>query len=763
MSVALPDIPSDLAGWAWRRTTAGGALLEAPDGWQTKEYTKSVNKAIGEARRRKIEQAKHLDHVPAHLDPRLPKLPPLLEGWSWDSEGGAVRLAHPTEGWATGFRAFLLASDAIAEALQIVARDAALVAEAEPIRRAPPLRLSTTSPPATAWQPGPDAGGVYRRPPGMPEYTTFPPRDLVDGRWQPRVAYGQEALDELTASITEHGVTTPLLVLINELGEPELIAGHRRKRAALAAGGRDVPARVLEVTAAQAFEIAVIENDQRSDLTDIERGQAYEKMIAELGISEAKLAEKLGRPRAYIQQRRMLAAACPELQTAVTSSELGFTQARAICLGSGGDHTVQAAVTAYALAEIRADRPEPATRLQARAEQTVRERHAKDLAKLGWKFQKFWRNGGDLHLYWARTAKPAVWSSGEILATVREARRPPDGPEPTLLTAEDRAALEVVGWRVFVENYCAPWAIIERAKEVAIGDAGDLAEHVAAARQALAQIAARFEARGWQIQPTGGRLKLTPPIPEPEPGSKKKPKKLAPVEGRLADAEKLIKEVEAGTWKPEPAKSSSSSSGTGYTCKRCKVKMGWSEMEYIDHDYHCKGCAADVKVEQATLKAKLATAIDQQLGAWLDTAPDLAAMLVVLRNGGSLPLPEGPERGKTLREAFTEWLWNNRERFKFVEQAPASAPATAVAPPPAETPAAAGPLTFDELVAAVAAIESRWAAGDGEAGDPDRLNELAHQLDDLAEEEAIPTEAFEDAQRRLGELLARVDEEGVPT
>lgn len=813
----LPDLPTELAGWAWRRTTAGGAILEAPDGWKTKEYTRNVSKAVDEAKRRVLSQ-------PKPTLPTLPEIPPDLAGWEWErSSAGTVRLTLPAEGYVTRFypptaeaaETFVDArlrlgadaaagelEDLIAEYEVVDARVTAGIADiddrraleriadradvlgaiglgtqaagllealggpgvrarAEQVLAQAKAAIAQASPaslpaPATAWQPGPDLDGVYRRRPGMAERLLVAPCDLVDGRWQPREAYNQEALDELTESIREHGVLEDLIALVNEYGELELITGHRRKRAAQAAGGRDVPVKIVEVTLGQATEIAIISNDQRSDLTDLERGKAYEKMIAELGISEAKLAERLSRPRAYIQQRRMIAGACLELQAAVASGELGFTQARAICLGSGGDHKTQAAVTVFALGEIRADRPETATRLQVRAEQTVRERHMKDLAKLGWKYQKFYRSyGGDLHLFYARTAKPATWSSGEILAAVKEARRPPDGAEPAQLTAADRQALEVAGWRIFIEHYCAPWTIIERSKETAWGDAGDLAEHIVAAHTALATLTARYEAKGWQVQAVAGRgyLKLTPPTPEPEPGSKKKPKKPAPVDARLADAEKLITAVEAGTWKPEAAKSSSSSSQS-YTCKRCGAKGGWQDMDYIDGNYHCKSCAALIQAEHAALKVKLGAVVDRDLGAWLDAAPALAATLLRLKNSD----PAGAE----LRGVLTDWLWNYRDRFKLIDPPAETDPATAVAPAPAETLARAEALTFAQVVANLDGIEERWATGEAYADDPALLDQLVDALEELAGDETIPTAVYEEVQRRIGELLVRLDEEGVP-
>jgi ParB family chromosome partitioning protein len=344
----------------------------------------------------------------------------------------------------------------------------------------------------------------------MAERIMAAPRELVVGRGPPRETYDEATLAELAESIREHGVIADLLAIVNEYGELELIAGHRRKRAALAAGGRDVPVKVLEVTAAQAFELAIIDNDQRSDLTDLERGKAYERIIAEQQISEAELARRLGRARAYIQQRRKLAQACPELQQAYIGGQLGFTHVRAICDGSGGDHAVQQAVVAYEIKEIKAGRPDTATSLQERAERTVREQSGAALRKLGWKVDQYWQGNTQRHYHHAPTARPAEWSSAEILAAVREQRRPPDGATAAHLDGAARLDLERHGWRMSA-TACAPWTIAEKGKELIVGDAGDLAPQIAAAREALQKLADRFVKAGWAATWNHTTLTATPP------------------------------------------------------------------------------------------------------------------------------------------------------------------------------------------------------------------------------------------------------------
>lgn len=787
MTTTLPELPADLAGWTWRRDSAGATYLEGPDGWKTKIYTTRYSMAIAEAQRRVLSQPKA---VPA----ALPPIPDDLPAWSWQvRDAGQVRLANVVEGLHTGPHPRAYADLAIVEARARVAADEALIAQ-ERDALSPAMRAraegvldqakafiareqAAQAAPATAWRAGPDAGGVYRRPPEMPEYTTFPARDLVDGRWQPREAYNEADLGELKGSIAEHGVTTPLLVLINEYGEPELIAGHRRKRAVLELDGRDVPARVLEVTAAQAFEIALVENDQRTDLTDLERGRAYERIIAEQGISEVRLAERLGRSRGYVQQRRRIASAAPALQEAVTSGVLGFTHARAICEGAGGDHAIQTSVVEYALKEIRAGRPDRAEDLQKRAERTVRDQAEKALEALGWKVAQFWHGNTSTYLFYAPTVKPAPWSSGEILAVVREARGPSGTVGPLPVAGEDQAILETRGWRLHAT--CAPWTIAERGKEVVIGDLTDLVDQIAAARKDLAKLAARFEAQGWQVQ-TGSRgLKLTPPALE----SGGKAKKVAPIEASFSEAEKIAREVEKGTLPPEKE---SSSYTYKPTCDICRHKT--AEHKSLDGQTVCPSCAPAVEARIERERTLIARALDAQgVPAWLDTAPAIVVDLLLAAHyrewmsdvlgvtrryasdeqvDGSLQALTPEQRREALGLVAQGLAWGQRPYATARHLAPAPAVA---APAPAPAPVLDDdPATLEAILEALAAIEDRWAAGSIEPDDGERLDALADALDALAEDdlsEGLDDDAYEATIARIGQLQARLDaleEEEVP-
>jgi ParB family transcriptional regulator, chromosome partitioning protein len=135
---------------------------------------------------------------------------------------------------------------------------------------------------------------------------------------QPRLAMDKAGLDDLTASVREHGVLQPVLVRPRPNGHYELIAGERRWRAAQGAGLATIPALIEEIDDETALEIAVIENLQREDLSPIDEAMIYDKMIREHGYSIRKLAQKLGKDKGYLENRLRLADAPPEIRDLVS-------------------------------------------------------------------------------------------------------------------------------------------------------------------------------------------------------------------------------------------------------------------------------------------------------------------------------------------------------------------------------------------------------------------------------------------------------------
>ena len=116
----------------------------------------------------------------------------------------------------------------------------------------------------------------------------------------PRLVFEESALEELAASIREHGVLQPILVRPRGRDDYQLVAGERRWRAARRAGLETVPALVEELDDDAALEIAVIENLQREDLSPLEEAAMYDRMVTEHGYSIRKLAQKLGKDKGYL-------------------------------------------------------------------------------------------------------------------------------------------------------------------------------------------------------------------------------------------------------------------------------------------------------------------------------------------------------------------------------------------------------------------------------------------------------------------------------
>jgi ParB family chromosome partitioning protein len=118
---------------------------------------------------------------------------------------------------------------------------------------------------------------------------------------QPRAHFDESELAELVASIAQDGVLQPVLVrpAVEGFGY-ELIAGERRWRAARAAGLATVPAIVREADDREALALAVVENVVRTDLDPIEEARAYARLCDEMGLTQAEVAQAVGRSRVAV-------------------------------------------------------------------------------------------------------------------------------------------------------------------------------------------------------------------------------------------------------------------------------------------------------------------------------------------------------------------------------------------------------------------------------------------------------------------------------
>jgi ParB family transcriptional regulator, chromosome partitioning protein len=135
---------------------------------------------------------------------------------------------------------------------------------------------------------------------------------------QPRLVFDEATLEELAASIREHGVLQPILVRPLDDGEFQLIAGERRWRASKLAGLATIPALVEEIDDDTAMEISIIENLQREDLSPLDEASMYDRMVREHGYSVRRLAQKLGKDKGYLENRLRLADAPEEVRELVS-------------------------------------------------------------------------------------------------------------------------------------------------------------------------------------------------------------------------------------------------------------------------------------------------------------------------------------------------------------------------------------------------------------------------------------------------------------
>ncbi len=159
---------------------------------------------------------------------------------------------------------------------------------------------------------------------------------IVPQRGQPRQHFEHEKLDELAESIKTHGLLEPLVVRKRGEGEFEIIAGERRWRAAQRAGLREVLVVVRDVSAKDAFELALIENVQREDLDPIEFAEALDRLVRDHGYTQETLAQRVGKDRSTIANALRLLRLPKPVRERVVSGELSEGHARAL-LGAPSD------------------------------------------------------------------------------------------------------------------------------------------------------------------------------------------------------------------------------------------------------------------------------------------------------------------------------------------------------------------------------------------------------------------------------------------
>lgn len=148
----------------------------------------------------------------------------------------------------------------------------------------------------------------------------------------PRRTFGEDDLEDLTASVRERGVLQPIIVraIAGMIDAYEIIAGERRWRASQRAGLHEVPVILVEADDRQALEIAIVENVQRSDLNAIEEAAGYERLIAEFSYTQNDLARVIGKSRSHVANTLRLSKLPESVRNMVRDGSVSAGHARAL-------------------------------------------------------------------------------------------------------------------------------------------------------------------------------------------------------------------------------------------------------------------------------------------------------------------------------------------------------------------------------------------------------------------------------------------------
>jgi len=147
---------------------------------------------------------------------------------------------------------------------------------------------------------------------------------------QPRTVFQENLLEELTASIRQHGVIQPIIVSQGPSDGYVLIAGERRLQAAKRAGLTEVPVVIRESTNVELLELALVENLQRSDLNSLEEASAFQRLIEEYGLTQEDVARRIGRSRSSVGNTMRLLNLEMEIRASLVSGEISEGHARAL-------------------------------------------------------------------------------------------------------------------------------------------------------------------------------------------------------------------------------------------------------------------------------------------------------------------------------------------------------------------------------------------------------------------------------------------------
>lgn len=152
---------------------------------------------------------------------------------------------------------------------------------------------------------------------------------LRPNRYQPRLRFPEDEMEELSRSVKEQGIIQPLLVRQDHTGY-ELISGERRLRAAKKAGLSRVPVLLKSITDSELLVISIIENVQRQDLNPLEEAEAYYQLISEFDFTQDQAAERIGKSRSAIANFLRLRQLPEPIKASIIDGTLSMGHARAL-------------------------------------------------------------------------------------------------------------------------------------------------------------------------------------------------------------------------------------------------------------------------------------------------------------------------------------------------------------------------------------------------------------------------------------------------
>ena len=157
------------------------------------------------------------------------------------------------------------------------------------------------------------------------------PVGLIDPNpQQPREHFDHAGMEDLVASIKEHGVMQPIVVTVKPDGRYELIAGERRLRASKIAERETIPVIARTATDQQKLELAIIENVQRRDLNPLEEAQAYIRLQMEFNFTQDEIGTRVGKSRPQIANIIRLLQLPQTIQDALAQSRISMSNARTL-------------------------------------------------------------------------------------------------------------------------------------------------------------------------------------------------------------------------------------------------------------------------------------------------------------------------------------------------------------------------------------------------------------------------------------------------